>query len=87
MKTVSVAIIAMLAASTAAGAASLTNNDTSAYTVVVTEGGIKTEMSISAGETVRFCNDGCFLTLPNGDRAALGGAEKVEIDKGEAVFK
>lgn len=87
MKRVSVAVIGMLAATGAASSASLTNKDTDSHTVVVTEGGVKNELAIASGETVTFCNGGCFLTLPNGDRAALAGPETVEIVNGQAVIK
>jgi hypothetical protein len=87
MKRVSVAVIAMLAATGAASSASLTNKDADNHTVVVTEGGVKNELAIASGETVTFCNGGCFLTLPNGDRAALAGPETVEIVNGQAVIK
>ncbi|QKV17338.1 hypothetical protein [Oricola thermophila] len=87
MKTVSYAVIAMLAATGAASGASLTNKGTDSVTVIVTEGGIKNEFVIASGETVTVCNGGCFLTLPNGDRAALAGPETVEIVNGQAVIK
>jgi hypothetical protein len=87
MNRVSVAIIAMLAATGAAGAATLINKDADSYTVLVTEDGVKNELAIAAGETITFCNGGCFLTLPNGDKAVLGGPETVEIVNGEAVVK
>lgn len=87
MKTVSVAVIATLAVSGAASAASLTNKDADSHTVVVTEGGVRNELAVAGGETVTFCNGGCFLTLPNGDRAALAGPETVEIVNGQAVIK
>lgn len=82
-----VAFAAILAACSAAGAASLTNKDDASQTIVVTEGGVKTEFAIAAGETVKLCDDGCFLTLPSGDRAALGGEEAVDIVNGEAVVE
>jgi hypothetical protein len=87
MNRVSIAFLAVLVATCAASAATLTNTDSESHTVVVTEGGVKNELAIAAGETVTFCNGGCFLTLPNGDRAALAGPENVEIVKGEAVIK
>lgn len=77
----------MLAATGAVSSASLTNKDADSHTVVVTEGGVKNELAIASGETVTFCNGGCFLTLPNGDRAALAGSESVEIVNGQAVIK
>ena len=82
-----VAVLAVLTASVAANAATLTNKDANSQTVVVTEGGVKNELAIASGETVTFCGGGCFLTLPNGDRAVLAGQENVEIVNGQAVIK
>ena len=44
-------------------------------------------LTLSPGDTVEFCPDGCFVTLPNGDREALTGAETLEIVNGRAVYK
>lgn len=83
----SAAVAAFLALTAGAGAAQLTNKDTESYTVIVTEDGVKNELAIAGGETLTFCNSGCFLTLPSGNKAALAGAEGVEIINGEAVVK
>ncbi|MBL8583360.1 MAG: hypothetical protein JNL61_14190 [Rhizobiaceae bacterium] len=83
-------ILAGCAALLAAGpatAASAVNRDAEPRTLVVTEGGSKTELSLAAGETVQFCNSGCFVTLPNGDRQALTGSETIEISGGNATIK
>jgi len=87
MKRVPVAVLVLLAATIAANGATLTNKDANSQTVVVTEGGVKNELAIASGETITFCNAGCFLTLPNGDRAVLAGPENVEIVNGLAVIK
>ncbi|WP_165350019.1 MULTISPECIES: hypothetical protein [unclassified Mesorhizobium] len=79
--------IAFLAASGSAFAASAINRDTQTRTLVVTEGGAKTELALAAGETVEFCPNGCFVTLPNGDLEALTGSETVEISGGVARIK
>ncbi|GAA4115971.1 hypothetical protein GCM10023067_18210 [Aminobacter aganoensis] len=76
-----------LAMSGAAHAASAVNLDTEPRTLIVTEGGSKTELALAAGETVEFCSNGCFVTMPNGDREALTGAETVEISGGVARIK
>ena len=55
--------------------------------LVVTEGGSKTDLALAAGETVEFCANGCFVTLPNGDLEALTGSETVEISGGVARIK
>ena len=68
-------------------AASAVNRDNEARTLVVTEGGNKTELTLAAGETAQFCPNGCFVTFPNGDLEALTGAETVEISGGVAKIK
>lgn len=68
-------------------AASATNLDPEPHTLIVTEGGNQSELAVAAGETVEFCPSGCFVTLPNGDREALTGAEIIEISGGVAKFK
>jgi hypothetical protein len=82
-----VATLALLAAGASAQAASAVNLDQEPRTLIVTEGGSKSELAIGAGETVEFCPDGCFVTLPNGDLEALSGGETVEISGGVARIK
>ncbi|KAA3449183.1 hypothetical protein C7I87_17225 [Mesorhizobium sp. SARCC-RB16n] len=82
-----VAAVAMLAVSGSAHAASAVNKDAETRTLVVTEGGSKTELALAGGETVEFCQNGCFVTLPNGDLEALTGSETVEISGGVARIK
>jgi hypothetical protein len=79
-----------LAVATSTGsafAASVVNRDADPVSLVVTEGGTKTELSVAGGETVQFCASGCFVTMPNGDREALTGAETLEISGGKAQIK
>ena len=45
-----------------AHAASAVNLDSEPRTLIVTEGGSKTELAVAAGETVEFCPTGCFVT-------------------------
>ena len=86
MKTVlAIAFTAFAVNSTAA--ATLTNKDPDSQTIVVTEDGVKSEVAIASGESVTICDGGCFLTLPNGDRAALAGSEDVDIVNGGAIIK
>ncbi|MBZ9658094.1 hypothetical protein LB523_03500 [Mesorhizobium sp. ESP-6-4] len=82
-----VAAIAFLALGGSAFAASAINRDAQTRTLVVTEGGAKSELTLAAGETVEFCSSGCFVTLPNGDLEALTGSETVEISGGAARIK
>lgn len=72
----------VLAAPTTVFAATVTNRDDTAYTLVVSEGGSQVEVGIGAGETIEICPQGCFVTMPNGDREVLAGPETVEIEGG-----
>ena len=82
-----VAAVALAAAIGSAHAASAVNKDAETRTLVVTEGGSKTDLALAGGETVEFCPNGCFVTLPNGDLEALTGSETVEISGGVARIK
>jgi hypothetical protein len=82
-----IAAAALVAASQVSLAATAVNNDKEPRTLIVTEGGGKTELSLAAGETVEFCANGCFVTLPNGDLEALTGSETVTISNGVARIK
>jgi len=82
-----VAAVALLAVSGSVHAASAVNKDAETRTLVVTEGGSKTDLALAGGETVEFCQNGCFVTLPNGDLEALTGSETVEISGGVARIK
>ncbi|WP_306121040.1 MULTISPECIES: hypothetical protein [unclassified Roseitalea] len=86
-RTALAASLAMLAALAApAHGASIVNNDGEPRTLIVTENGVQSELVIGAGETRSFCTSGCFITLPNGDRAALIGTERLQIVGGDAVI-
>jgi len=87
MLKVLVGTMAMLAAAASAQAASAVNLDQEPRTLIVTEGGSKSELALGAGETVDFCPSGCFVTLPNGDIEALTGSETVEISGGVGRIK
>jgi hypothetical protein len=80
------AVLAFAVATMAAGAshaATAINMDSEPRTITVTEGGNRVEIVIPAGETAQFCPSGCFVTMPDGDRAALSGAETIEISGGK----
>lgn len=82
-----IAALALLASGQAVLAATAVNNDKEPRTLIVTEGSSKSELSLAAGESVEFCSNGCFVTLPNGDLEALTGAETVTISNGVAKIK
>jgi hypothetical protein len=81
------AIVMLAAINGPAHAASAVNLDSEPHTLIVTEGGSKSELAIAGGETVEFCQSGCFVTLPNGDREALTGSETIEFSGGQAKIK
>lgn len=87
MTKILVATLALFAAGASAQAASAVNLDSEPRTLIVTDGGSKSELAIGAGETVDFCPNGCFVTMPNGDIEALTGSETVEISGGVARIK
>jgi len=87
MNRICAAIIALLSASGAAVAASAINLDSEPHTIVVTEGGSRTEFVLGPQESVEFCPAGCFVTMPNGDREALNGSETIEISGGKGRVK
>jgi len=82
-----VATFAVLAAAASAQAASAVNLDNEPRTLIVTEGGSKSELALGGGESVDFCPNGCFVTMPNGDIEALTGGETVEISGGVGRIK
>ena len=82
-----IAIAALCLTAAVSHAATVENKDEKAYTLVVTEGGQRTEIAVGAGQSMTLCNSGCFLTLPNGDRETLSGGETVEISGGRAKVK
>lgn len=86
MRPVIAGLMIAIAAQSPAWAASVSNQDGEAHTLLVTEQGVRYELVVAAGETVNFCTDGCFLILPSGDRAALDGTERLAIVGGEAVI-
>lgn len=89
MKTVAIGLgaLTLLAGAGGALAASAINLDGEVRTLLVTEGGSQRELVIAAGETVNFCSGGCFVTMPNGDREALTGAETIEISGGKGRIR
>jgi hypothetical protein len=86
MKTVLIAALALAVSGGAAMAASITNANSDAVTVVVTEGSERVELSVGPSETVEFCAGGCFVEF-NGNNTVLTGAEAVEVSGQELKFK
>lgn len=70
-----------------AAGATVTNLGKVPQTLSIAEGSNQTELTVNPGETVEFCQAGCFLKLPNGDRGTLTGVESVEISRGRTTIK
>lgn len=87
MKRMIMMLLVSAAMTAQAGAASVTNKDTETQVLVVVEDGSRMEIALEPGATETICPAGCFVTMPNGDRIALGGGEEVEIKGGEALVK
>lgn len=68
-------------------AAEAVNNGTEDIVLLVTEDDSRTEVAVTAGQSATFCESGCFVTFPNGDRHALKGDEVVEFANGQALIK
>lgn len=68
-------------------AATLTNSDPEPFMFTMTEGDNRTDVTVLTGQTLEFCLEGCFVALPNGDRAALTGKEVIEISGGRIKAK
>lgn len=61
---------------------SITNKDDESRLVIVTENGARSERTIASNETVQLCEQGCFITFPDGTLTAYQGDEKIAIRKG-----
>lgn len=77
----------VLAAAGQAFGATLTNHDDEPFVLIVTERGDPIELTVQTGETIEFCFEGCFVALPNGNRAALAGNETIEISGGRVTVR
>lgn len=87
MKRMIAMFVGLAALGGVAHAASAVNLDSETRTLIVTEGASQAELSLAAGETVQFCPNGCFVTMPNGDREALTGGETIEISGGKGRIR
>ena len=83
LRILSVSLLALVVSGPLASAAVLENRDADAVRVTVSENGVRTEVEIAAGTTTTVCEDGCFVTFPDGDMLPLTGAETVAIENGK----
>lgn len=73
-----------LFAATQAEAFVLTNYDTARYEFTMKEGDTTSEMTLEAEQTMTdLCEDGCTITLQNGEWGRYDGHESVYIQDGK----
>ncbi|PWV99024.1 hypothetical protein DFR52_104315 [Hoeflea marina] len=87
MNQVLIAIALILAPVSSALSATVINKDAQAQVLVVTEDGNTVNVAVDAGGQIEFCPNGCFVTMPSGDRETLSGSETIEIVNGSAVIR
>jgi hypothetical protein len=61
---------------------SITNQDGEVRRITITMNGERSEQDISVNETVELCEQGCFITFPDGTLTAYQGDEKIGIRNG-----
>ena len=72
----------IMAFATPASAMSITNKDDENRLIVITESGTRSERNIASNESVQLCEQGCFITFPDGTLTAYQGDEKIAIRRG-----
>lgn len=75
-------LLLLASAAVPALAASAVNDEDEARTITVTEGAEQRRVTVEPGASLMFCPDGCFVTMPNGDRYALSGDETIALVDG-----
>lgn len=76
------ALVGVASMAGSASAMSITNQDGEERRIAITENGVRSERDISAGQTVQMCEQGCFITFPDGTLTAYQGDEKIVIRNG-----
>ena len=60
----------------------ITNEDGEARKITLTENGERRELEINPNESATLCEQGCFITFPDGTLTAYQGTENVVIRNG-----
>ncbi|WP_273755389.1 MULTISPECIES: hypothetical protein [unclassified Bartonella] len=68
-------------------AATVKNTDAKVQSLIIVEGSIPLNISLSSQQTVTICMKGCFITFPNKDRFVIKADDNIEISRGRAIFK
>ncbi|UNF36534.1 hypothetical protein [Bartonella krasnovii] len=68
-------------------AATVKNTDTKVQYLIIVEGSIPLNISLSPQQTVTICMKECFITFPNKDRFVIKADDNIEISRGRAIFK
>ncbi|MCZ2204025.1 hypothetical protein [Bartonella sp. A05] len=68
-------------------AATIKNADSKAQLLIVSEGSVRSNVSLNPDQTVTICIKGCFITFPNKDHFAVKSEDTIEINNGRAFFQ
>ncbi|WP_455476653.1 hypothetical protein [Bartonella sp. B41] len=68
-------------------AATVKNTDLVVQSLIVTEGGMSSMISLNHGQTVIICMKGCFVVFPNKDHFVVMADDNIEISESRAIFK
>ncbi len=60
----------------------ITNQDGEVRKITVTENGERQDFEIGPNETTTLCEQGCFITFPDGTLTAYQGSETIVIRNG-----
>ncbi|WP_208442034.1 hypothetical protein [Bartonella raoultii] len=82
-----IAVVLLNILAMTAFAATVKNTDAKVQSLIVVEGSVPLNVSLSAQQTVTICMKGCFITFPNKDRFAIKAEDNIEISEGRAIFK
>ncbi len=74
--------VAVIFLAAPAFAVSITNQDGESRQITITENGARSEADIASNETVQVCEQGCFITFPDGTLTAYKGDESIVIRNG-----
>ncbi len=67
---------------TPAFSVTITNQDGEPRQITVTENGARSERSIAPSASIQVCEQGCFITFPDGTLTAYQGNETIVIRNG-----
>ncbi|WP_208442031.1 hypothetical protein [Bartonella raoultii] len=82
-----IAVVLLNILATTTFAATVKNTDEKIQSLIIVEGSIPLNVSLSSQQIVTICMKGCFITFPNKDRFVIKADDNIEISRGRAIFK